>query len=89
MPVRDRPLVPLNFNILTFPMRYPSWEADREEFWAYTSRLKTLFHERPYVAAAVFSRGVLLGELLVRCLEMRDPSTPCGTPILTRDPPLL
>ena len=54
---RARPLVPPNFNILTFPMRYPSWEADKEEFRAYTSRLKTLFHERPYVAAAAFSRG--------------------------------
>lgn len=52
-----RPLVPPHFNILTFPIRDATWEPDIEDFGAYMSRVRTLFHERPYVAAAAFSRG--------------------------------
>ena len=54
---RTRPSFPPSFNILTFPIQYPSWEGDKEEFQAYMSRLRTLFHEHPYIAAAAFSRG--------------------------------
>lgn len=54
---RTRPLVPPNFNVLMFPIRSPSWEGNEEDFRAYMSRLRTFFHERPYVAAAAFSRG--------------------------------
>ena len=54
---RTWPSFPPSFNILTFPIRHPSWEGNKEEFQAYMSRLRMLFHERPYIAAAVFSRG--------------------------------
>ena len=54
---RTRPSFPPSFNILTFPIRYPSWEGDKEDSQAYMSRLRTLFHERPYIAAAAFSCG--------------------------------
>ena len=43
--------------MLTFPLRDESWTPSPEDFRAYMSRLKTLFLERPYVAAAAFSRG--------------------------------
>ena len=54
---RTQPSFPPIFNFLTFPIRYPSWEGDKEDFQAYMSRLRTLFHERPHIAAAAFSRG--------------------------------
>lgn len=45
------------FDILTFPLRDRNWKATTEDYKAYMSRLKTFFLERPYVAAAAYSRG--------------------------------
>jgi hypothetical protein len=54
---KARPLVSPHWNILPFPIRDAMWKPNIEDFRAYMSRLKTFFLERPYIAAAAFSRG--------------------------------
>jgi hypothetical protein len=62
------PLVPPDFNILTFPIRDPGWEPTQDDFRAYMSRLSTFFLERPYVAAAAFCRGGIAWRLALEVL---------------------
>ena len=62
------PSVPPNFNILTFPVREENWQLNPEDFGAYMSRVRTLFHERPYVAAAAFSRGGIAWRIAIEVL---------------------
>jgi hypothetical protein len=52
-----RPLAPPHSGILPFPIRDVGWQPNPDDFRAYMSRLATFFLERPYVAAAAFSRG--------------------------------
>jgi hypothetical protein len=52
-----QPSTSQNINIVTFPIRDTSWAPDVEDFRTYMLRLKTSFLERPYAAAAAFSRG--------------------------------
>lgn len=52
-----QPPAPPHFNILQFPTHDKSWTPGLEDFQVYMSRLKIFFLERPYMAAASFSRG--------------------------------
>ena len=47
---------PPHFNLLSFPIHDVGWLPNADDFWAYMSRLTTLFLESPYVVAAAFSR---------------------------------
>jgi len=56
------------FNLLPNPMRGVGWKPDSEDFRAYRSRLATFLLERPYVAAAAFSRGGIAGRIALEVL---------------------
>lgn len=58
-----RPSAPLESKLLPSPIRNVGWQPNSEDFRAYMSRLATFFLERPYVAAAAFSRGGIAGRI--------------------------
>jgi hypothetical protein len=62
------PLGSLPFNLLPFPIRNVGWRPNYDDFRAYMSRLATFFHERPYVAAAAFSRGGIAWRIALEAL---------------------
>ena len=72
---RTVPLLPPNWNILTFPVRESTWVPTVQDFKAYMSRLRVFFLERPYMLAAAFSRGGIAWRLAAEVIGLEDADT--------------